>query len=157
MRRPRPGAAAGAVFFAYDDVLCASAAGDPVALTPHDVVLPVGLKPLLERCAAEGAKLFAIAWRPQLDQDITSEEMVRACFERTKQLAGAEIEFACCPHPAGPPICWCRKPLPGLVLQFAFRHQLALDECLLIGRSPADRTLAERTGMRYLDASTESC
>src|SRR5262249_11880849 len=67
-----------------------------------------------------------------------------------------DVEFAYRPHPAGPPVCWCRKPLPGLVLQFAFRHRLALDQCLLIGRSPADRTLAARIGMKYHSTATDS-
>ena len=26
---------------------------------------------------------------------------------------------ALCPHPGGPPVCWCRPPLPGLILAFA--------------------------------------
>jgi hypothetical protein len=79
----------------------------------------------------------------------TTNAAVLACFERAKALLGMSIDFGYCPHPPGPPICWCGKPLPGLILQFAFRYQLALDQCLPIGRSAADRTLAVRTGMRY--------
>jgi hypothetical protein len=45
--------------------------------------------------------------------------------------------------------------LPGLVLQFAFRHRLALDQCILVGRSQADQTLAARTGMTYTPAWTD--
>ena len=29
------------------------------------------------------------------------------------------VETALCPHGGGPPICWCRPPLPGLLLEFA--------------------------------------
>src|SRR5262249_35239245 len=89
-----------------------------------------------------------------ISEDKTTVSAVLACFERTKELLGTDVEFAYCPHPTGPPVCWCRKPLPGLVLQFAFRHRLALNQCLLIGRSPADRTLAARIGMNYSAAST---
>ena len=32
------------------------------------------------------------------------------------------VESALCPHPAGPPTCWCRPPLPGLPLAFARAH-----------------------------------
>ena len=29
------------------------------------------------------------------------------------------VASALCPHPGGPPACWCRPPLPGLLLAFA--------------------------------------
>jgi hypothetical protein len=66
VRQRCAGFAASAIVFAYDDVLCASAGGASVALTPDDVVLPVSVKPLLERHFIDGMKLFAIAWRPQI-------------------------------------------------------------------------------------------
>ncbi len=31
------------------------------------------------------------------------------------------VEAAACPHPGGPPRCWCRPPLPGLALAFCAR------------------------------------
>jgi aryl-alcohol dehydrogenase-like predicted oxidoreductase/histidinol phosphatase-like enzyme len=150
VRRARAGFDQKAIVLEYDDVLCTSASGAPVALDPDDVVLPPSARELVERHRRDNFKLLSIAWRPQISEGNTSDRSVRACFERTKALLGTDIEFACCPHPAGPPVCWCRKPLPGLVLQFAFRHRLALDQCLLIGRSQADRTLAARTGMRFI-------
>jgi hypothetical protein len=38
------------------------------------------------------------------------------------------------------------------MLEFAFRYRLDLQQSIVIGRSPADRTLAERLGMGYRDA-----
>src|SRR5206468_7422092 len=86
---------------------------------------------LFDLHAKSGYKLLAIAWRPQIREGKTTDAAVLACFERTKELLGMDVDFAYCPHPAGPPICWCRKPLPGLVLQFAFRHRLALTQCVI--------------------------
>ncbi len=37
-----------------------------------------------------------------------------------------KIETAVCPHPAGPPTCWCRPPLPGVPLVFAQAYELDL-------------------------------
>jgi hypothetical protein len=34
------------------------------------------------------------------------------------------VEPALCPHAGGPPVCWCRPPLPGLILSFARLHGL---------------------------------
>ena len=38
-----------------------------------------------------------------------------------------------CPHPAGPPTCWCRPPLPGLPLAFAREHGVDPARSVLIG------------------------
>jgi hypothetical protein len=60
------------------------------------------------------------------------------------------VETALCPHPSGPPTCWCRPPLPGLALAFARRHGLDLSRSLLIGSGPAHRTLAATLESRYV-------
>jgi aryl-alcohol dehydrogenase-like predicted oxidoreductase len=60
------------------------------------------------------------------------------------------VRGAVCPHPAGPPACWCRPPLPGLLLAFARRHGLHPARCTLIGVRPAHRTLAATLGARYV-------
>jgi histidinol phosphatase-like enzyme len=154
-RRPLVGFDQKAIVVEYDGALCISASGASVPLEPCDVVLHPAALELMESHRQAGFKLLAIAWRPQISEGKTTEATVRACFERTKELVGMDIEFAYCPHPAGPPVCWCRKPLPGLILQFAFRHRLALDQCLLIGRSRSDQTLADRVGMRYCSGGVE--
>ncbi len=133
----------------YDEVLALSARGAPVVLDPDDVAIPAGRRETLQDFRAQGWTLCALAWRPQIALGQASEAAVKACFERTKELLGLEIDIAFCPHAAGPPICWCRKPLPGLVLEFAHRHKLALERCVLVGRSQADRTLASRLDLRY--------
>lgn len=61
------------------------------------------------------------------------------------------IDLRACTHPAGPPICWCRKPLPGLALAFAHAHDVDLSRTLHVGRGPADRGFALRAGMPYAD------
>ncbi len=154
VRRSNPAFDRPAVIFEYDGVLCGSASGAPVVLDPDDVVIPGGRREEIEDYYAHGVCLLAIAWRPQISEGKTSEARVRACFERTRSLLGTNIDMAFCPHAAGPPVCWCRKPLPGLVLQFAHRYQLALDRSTLIGRSQADRTLAARLGMSYTANAT---
>jgi D-glycero-D-manno-heptose 1,7-bisphosphate phosphatase len=60
------------------------------------------------------------------------------------------VEVALCPHPAGPPTCWCRPPLPGLLLAFARANRVDPARSTLIGASPAHRTLATTLGARYI-------
>ena len=64
--------------------------------------------------------------------------------------ADFEFEYAECAHPAGQPVCWCRKPLPGLILEAAGKLDVDLGASLLIGDSPADATMAGRLGMRRI-------
>jgi aryl-alcohol dehydrogenase-like predicted oxidoreductase/predicted kinase len=60
------------------------------------------------------------------------------------------VEAALCTHPAGPPSCWCRPPLPGLLLAFARAHGVDPSRSILIGAGPAHRTLATTLGARYV-------
>ena len=60
------------------------------------------------------------------------------------------VEVAVCRHPAGPPSCWCRPPLPGLPLAFARAQAIDPGRSILVGCSPAHRTLATTLGARYI-------
>jgi hypothetical protein len=60
------------------------------------------------------------------------------------------VQVALCHHPAGPPSCWCRPPLPGLQLGFARAHHIEPARSVLVGCSPTHRTLATTLGARYI-------
>ncbi|MGN6800028.1 MAG: aldo/keto reductase [Gaiellaceae bacterium] len=61
-------------------------------------------------------------------------------------------EHAVCTHPGGPPVCWCRPPLPGLLLEFARRAGVAPERSLVVGESTTHRTLAKTLGARFVPA-----
>jgi hypothetical protein len=63
------------------------------------------------------------------------------------------IEAAVCPHPGGPPRCWCRPPLPGLALDFARRYGVDPARAVVIGTSAAHRTLANVLGAHFVGAA----
>ena len=69
--------------------------------------------------------------------------------EELKAADTGPVETALCRHPAGPPICWCRPPLPGLPLNFARAHNVDPSRSILIGTGSAHRTLATTLGSRY--------
>jgi hypothetical protein len=56
---------------------------------------------------------------------------------------------AVCTHGAGPPVCWCRPPLPGLVLDFIVKHGVDASASVVIGRGPVHRALAAAVGARF--------
>lgn len=82
-------------------------------------------------------------WHPQGKVSLLAEAVARVAAH-----VSGPVESALCPHPAGPPICWCRPPLPGLPLAFARAHDVDLSRSTLLGTSPAHRTLAATLGAR---------
>jgi aryl-alcohol dehydrogenase-like predicted oxidoreductase/predicted kinase len=78
-----------------------------------------------------------------------------AAVEAAALLAGAvagRVGHASCPHPGGPPTCWCRPPLPGLALAFCRAHGLDPGRSAVVGAVAAHRTLAAALGARYVEA-----
>ena len=114
-------------------------------------------KPSPTRYAADGWLLFAHAWRPQIARGaMTLATRLENEFAATREALGIDIAFACCPHDAGPPICWCRKPLPGSILEFAIPRGVALERSVIVGSSAADRTMAQRLGVTLLGLTSSS-
>jgi aryl-alcohol dehydrogenase-like predicted oxidoreductase/predicted kinase len=95
--------------------------------------------------ADAGLVPVVIGWEPTADRD--------AVIDRWRQRAraiGITAEIALCPHPAGPPVCWCRKPLPGLALATLRRLGCATSRSVALGRLPADRAVAAKLGIPCL-------
>jgi aryl-alcohol dehydrogenase-like predicted oxidoreductase/histidinol phosphatase-like enzyme len=122
----------------------------PLSSEAVDVIAERGA--VLRRYQAEGWRLLGLSWRPEVaDQTLTSER-VDAGFARMQELLGVSIEVLYCPHGAGPPVCWCRKPLPGLGVVFIQRHRLDPSQCIYVGAGPQDPGFARRLGFRYRTA-----
>jgi aryl-alcohol dehydrogenase-like predicted oxidoreductase/predicted kinase len=84
-------------------------------------------------------------WRPDGDPGAIAAGVARIA----RTVAGI-VEAAVCPHPAGPPTCWCRPPLPGLPLAFARAHDVDPSRSTLIGCARAHRTLSTTLDARYI-------
>lgn len=138
-----------ALVLEFDAVLADSASGADVVVDASDVMVSADRRTVLADHVARGYRSFTYAWRPQVNHGTLTLDAVTACFERVRELLGIDLEFGVCTHPAGPPVCWCRKPLPGLVLEFAQRHRVQLRGGIVVGKSAADRTLAQRLDMEY--------
>ena len=84
-------------------------------------------------------------WLP----DGSPDDLADAAADLSSVVSGP-VERAVCPHGAGPPACWCRPPLPGLPLAFARAHGIDPARSVLVGSSPAHRTLAATLGARLV-------
>ncbi|MEO7093508.1 MAG: hypothetical protein ABI175_09675, partial [Polyangiales bacterium] len=94
------------------------------------------------------APCLVFGWRAEATSEW--EKHVRELLERLASDAGRTIELAICRHAAGPPVCWCRPPLPGLWLEFARRHRIDDRQSVLMGDSTASRTMARTLGLAHL-------
>jgi histidinol phosphatase-like enzyme len=149
VRRAPEGSSRRAAFLEYDDVVVTNSRGAGPALRAEDIAITSGVRELLQQLRHSGWLLFAQAWRPQVARGEIAADVVDKSFARTRELLAVDIEFSYCPHDAGPPICWCRKPLPGRIIEFAFPRSVSFARSVLVGRSAADSTLAQRLGVSY--------
>jgi predicted kinase len=107
---------------------------------------------LLRRYADDGWRLSGIGWQPDIAQELVTTEEVNASYARMQELLGVQMDVLYCPHGAGPPVCWCRKPLPGLGVVLIERHRLDPSRCIYVGNGPQDPGFARRLGFQYRQA-----
>lgn len=102
----------------------------------------------------DGWLVLGVAWHPEVDEKIMSPETVDACIKRMNEETGLDMDIAYCGHRAGPPVCWCRRPMPGLGSLLIRRHRLNPSACIFVGQSSADRTFASRLGFQYREGES---
>lgn len=150
VREPAPGRTRQALVFDLDDLLGGAARRGH---NPTSISVSAHRREVLASHASNGWVIFAHAWRPPVGRtaDVSappSDDFPSEVALVQEQL-GVPLSIARCTHAAGPPVCWCRKPLPGLMVEFAMREGVSLERSMVIGTSAADRTMASRLGMRF--------
>lgn len=151
-RRRDPSFVTRALIVWCDGVLRRSRSGRRSPVSADDVEVFEERSELLRRYESEGWRLLGLSWQPEIAEESMSTADVDATFERMQELLGVRIEVEYCPHGAGPPTCWCRKPLPGLGVVFIQRHRLDASRCIYVGAGPQDPGFARRLGFQYRDA-----
>jgi aryl-alcohol dehydrogenase-like predicted oxidoreductase/predicted kinase len=152
-RREDPAFVNRAVIVWCDGVLLRSRAGLRTPRNADDVAASIDRGAVLRRYADEGWKVLGLSWIPEISEHTITPAEAAAVFARLREVLGVPIEVEYCPHPAGPPVCWCRKPLPGLGVVFQHRHRLDPKQCLYIGSSSQDPGFARKMGFQYRDAA----
>jgi aryl-alcohol dehydrogenase-like predicted oxidoreductase/histidinol phosphatase-like enzyme/predicted kinase len=142
-----------AVILWADGVLRRSRSGAPRPQSQDDVEALVERREILARHRADGWRLLAISWEPEITEHGVSPTKVEAGLNRLREQLALDIEFSYCPHGAGPPVCWCRKPLPGLGVMMIQRHRLDPARCIYVGSTPQDPLFARRLGFQYRAAN----
>jgi histidinol phosphatase-like enzyme len=141
-----------AVLLWCDGVLIRSRSNQRAACSTDDLEVVAGRAATLQRYAAEGWTLTGIAWRPEVADATASREQIADVFARMQEQLGVAIDIRYCSHAGGPPVCWCRKPLPGIGVEFIRRYRLDPSRCIYVGNGPQDPGFARRLGFEYRDA-----
>jgi aryl-alcohol dehydrogenase-like predicted oxidoreductase/predicted kinase len=103
-----------------------------------------GWEPALTQTEPDAPHLL-FDWQPA-----GAAEALEPRAQLLRSVVSGPVHAALCSHAAGPPVCWCRPPLPGLALAFARAHMLDPARSVVIGAGAAHRTLARTLGARYV-------
>lgn len=109
----------------------------------YDPKSTVDVEAELERWPA--TKVLVYAWCELED----AVEMREALARFAEEGDARSVDVALCTHGGGPPVCWCRPPLPGLLVEWAVRRGIELGRVLVIGSGAAHKRMARAVGARF--------
>jgi histidinol phosphatase-like enzyme len=119
----------------------------------HDMEVFAERGEILRPYQEDGWRVLGLSWQPKIAEEVLTVEQVDTGFVRMQELLGVKIDVLYCPHGGGPPVCWCRKPLPGLGVVFIQKYRLDPSSCIYVGAGPQDPGFARRLGFQYRDAA----
>jgi aryl-alcohol dehydrogenase-like predicted oxidoreductase/histidinol phosphatase-like enzyme len=134
-----------------DGVLLRSRSGKRVPGSPDDIDVDLVVErcEIVRRYRSDGWIVLGLSWQPEIAEGTLSISDLQAVFARLRELLDVTIDVDYCPHGAGPPTCWCRKPLPGLGVVLTQRHRLDPSQCVYVGTGVQDPGFARRLGFQY--------
>jgi D-glycero-D-manno-heptose 1,7-bisphosphate phosphatase len=138
-----------AVFLDRDGVLNRAHVVDGVPHPPRTAaeleILP-GVAEATGQLAAAGFLLVVVTNQPDIARGTTTAAEVEAIHRALRaQITIDEVRV--CPHDDADR-CACRKPLPGLLLEAAREHDLALSSSVMVGDRWRDVEAGRRAGTR---------
>jgi HAD superfamily hydrolase (TIGR01662 family) len=99
----------------------------------------------------KGYKLLGVSNQSGVSKGELSYDVAQELFDYTNNQLGLNIDYRFCPHQSAPISCYCRKPMPGIGVEFILKYKLNRKECIMIGDLTTDRTFASRCGFQYVD------
>jgi aryl-alcohol dehydrogenase-like predicted oxidoreductase len=119
---------------------------DHVLAEPDDARVRAGV----QRWIDEGFAMTGFVWRPAHADVVT----LATLEGRIAEALGVAFDLRCCPHPAGAPVCWCRPPMPGLVVAALRDHGAVAQRSVMVGTTPHAERFAAAVGLQWEDART---
>ena len=142
-----------ALLLDYDGTLRESTGPNPWPEDPDHVKVMSGRKEKLQEYIDQGYLMLGVSNQSAIAKGTLSIEVAEACFQRTNELLGIDIEFMFCPHKVPPISCYCRKPGVGIGVEFIEKHKLDPAQCIMVGDMTSDKTFAKRCGFQFVHAN----
>jgi aryl-alcohol dehydrogenase-like predicted oxidoreductase/histidinol phosphatase-like enzyme/predicted kinase len=143
-----------AVILWCDGILSRSRSGQRTPATPDDLDVIDGRADVLRRWDEDGWYVLGLSWQPEITAGSRTHEEVFETFAKLRENLGVEMDIEYCPHGGGPPVCWCRKPLPGLGVALLQRYRLDPRQCIYVGDGPQDDAFARK--LRFESRTVET-
>jgi len=144
-----------AIIFDYDGTLRIAPKGKKWPTDPSEVALFPGCREKLLQLQKDGFLLLGASnqsgvSRKPGDANALTDAQVRACFDRTNELLGVDIDYLYATERGGVPQSYWRKPLAGMAVLHIERYKLNPSRCVYVGDQTVDRTFAERAGFQFV-------
>jgi histidinol-phosphate phosphatase family protein len=139
-----------ALILDYDGTLRETKSGQKYPTDPDDIRILPGRREILQRYLDRGYKLLGASNQSGVHKGILTANQARELFFKTNELLGHNIDFSFCPHQSRIE-CYCRKPMPGMAIEFIHRYKLDPAQTIMVGDMTSDRTFARRAGIQYQD------
>lgn len=141
-----------AVIVDYDGTLRECINGnDKYPVIESQIEMKPNRKAPLQSYLDKGYILLGVSNQSGVDKGLLTHEKAVELFNYTNKQLGLDIEYQFCPHQSNPISCYCRKPMPGLGVDFIIKHKLNRKETIFVGDLTTDKTFASRCGFQYVD------
>lgn len=107
-----------------------------------EILRGVPTEALREQLTGCKERVIAVGWCPA--------ERPAPELDAWAKVLNVAIELEVCTHPAGPLSCWCRPPMPGLLLHAAQRNGLQVRRCTFVAGSSFARRFAAACGVETI-------
>lgn len=130
----------------------------PYNVDPDRIVLIPGVGESLRRLQDAGFLLFVVSNQPGVALGRFPASALRGVEARLDELVGRHgvvfTGYCWCPHPPvgvrNAVVCTCRKPRPGMLLDAAATHGVALERSWMVGDILDDIEAGNRAGCRTI-------
>lgn len=152
VRKDNPEFTNKAIIVDYDGTLRECINGnDKYPVIESQIEIKPNRKKILDEYKKKGYRLLGISNQSGVAKGELTYDKAVELFQHTNKLLGVDIEFQFCPHQSAPIACYCRKPMPGLGVDFIIKHKLKAKDCIFVGDMTTDKTFASRAGFQYMD------
>jgi histidinol phosphatase-like enzyme len=94
------------------------------------------------RAASATDLVLVFAW----EEGASAEEVAARAQGAAARTSFDVVDVAVCTHGGGPPTCWCRPPLPGLIVPWLRNHEIAPSRSTLLGSHASHLAMAKALG-----------